>query len=175
MCFIDSDPIRLSSWNEARSCRQKESCIHLCCYGNRYGGQSFPGTFWQLGRELWLLVRPFPLLCAVCDGCVQGHQVQGNNTNAKLMTKKIAVLCPILCHFRFLILHLFHMARISREYPSIQLHDLYFHSFLLWKCGLPPIQHMFVWECPEMHTSPLSWVSSVIFWENNFPSYFYSQ
>lgn len=100
--FIDSDPIRLSSWNEAWSCRQKEPCIHLCCYGNRYGGQSFPRTFWQLGWELWLLVRHFSLLCAFSNWCLLKYLVKTSH-NAKQRTQ-IIVFCPALSHFGFLTL-----------------------------------------------------------------------
>lgn len=117
VCFVDSDPIRLSSWNETRSCRQKESCVHLCCYGNRYGGQSFPGAFWQLGWELWLLVRHFPLLYAFFWFSVYSSKPATcfkNNHNAKLIKKIITVLSPVVSHFRFLTFYLFHMAYISK-------------------------------------------------------------
>lgn len=56
---VDSDSIGISGGDEARSRRQEEPDFHLCCHGNRHGGQSFSGSFWQLGRELWLLVWCF--------------------------------------------------------------------------------------------------------------------
>lgn len=52
--------VRVWHRDEAGSRGSHESVAHLRSNRHRCGGRPFPGSFWQLGRHVWLLVRQPP-------------------------------------------------------------------------------------------------------------------
>lgn len=53
---LDGCEMQFWDWNEAGGCWPYEPLPHLCSNCHGYGGRAFPGSFWQLGWHVWLLV-----------------------------------------------------------------------------------------------------------------------